>query len=169
MDLLRDQNVKAAFFCIGKRIEAHPEVAARIAREGHLLGNHSWSHSNLTNLFAFGRLREEMVRTQSAIEQSTGARPAWFRPPMGLSNPLIFKAARSLDLEVVGWTVRGLDTQTRSPEKIVNRIVRGLKPGAIILLHDGNVPPDKLRVTVKTLLDRLRSLDYEVVRLDLLS
>jgi peptidoglycan/xylan/chitin deacetylase (PgdA/CDA1 family) len=166
LDLLGQSNVKAAFFCIGKSVAAHPELVARIAREGHLVENHSFSHSNATNFFTVTRLREELSRTQSVIETATGAKPSCFRPPMGLSNPRIFKAAGNLGLRVVGWSARGLDTRITDPARVVNRIVRCLRPGAIILLHDGNIPPERLLLTVKTLLDRVQTLGYEVVRLD---
>jgi len=166
LDLLRQSNVHAAFFCIGKRVAAHPELAARIAGEGHLLQNHSYSHSNATNFFTLARLREELNQTQAVIQKSSGTTPGCFRPPMGLSNPRVFRAAQELGLKVVGWTARGLDTRIKDPDRIVNRIVRGLKPGAIVLLHDGNIPPERLLLTVKTLLDRLKGLGYEVVRLD---
>jgi peptidoglycan/xylan/chitin deacetylase (PgdA/CDA1 family) len=69
-------------------------------------------------------------------------------------------------LQVIGWTIRSLDTVIARPEKIVARIARGLRPGAIILLHDGNIPAEKLVTTVKSLLDTLRALGYEIVRLD---
>jgi peptidoglycan/xylan/chitin deacetylase (PgdA/CDA1 family) len=69
-------------------------------------------------------------------------------------------------LRVIGWSARGLDTKLTDSQEVVSRICRRVEPGAIILLHDGNIPPDRLVTTVKTLLDRLRSLDYEVVRLD---
>jgi peptidoglycan/xylan/chitin deacetylase (PgdA/CDA1 family) len=85
---------------------------------------------------------------------------------MGLSNPRAFRVARSLGLTVVGWSARGLDTKITEPERIVARIERRLEPGAIILLHDGNIPAERLIVTVKMLLDRLRTLGYDVVRLD---
>jgi peptidoglycan-N-acetylglucosamine deacetylase len=85
---------------------------------------------------------------------------------MGLSNALIFEVATALNFRVVGWSARGLDTITNDPQRIVNRIIRQLKPGAIILLHDGNIPADRLVLTVKTLLDRVNALGYEVVRLD---
>jgi peptidoglycan/xylan/chitin deacetylase (PgdA/CDA1 family) len=85
---------------------------------------------------------------------------------MGLSNPRVFRVARSLGLTVVGWSARSLDTMISEPERIVARIERQLAPGAIILLHDGNIPAERLVVTVKMLLQRLRALGYEVVRLD---
>jgi peptidoglycan-N-acetylglucosamine deacetylase len=166
LDLLRDRNVPAAFFCIGKHVDHHPDVASRIVKEGHLLENHSYSHSNFTNLFMAPRLRDELERTRSAIHKAAGSKPSCFRPPMGLSNALIFKVATALNFRVVGWSARGLDTITNDPQRIVNRIIRQLKPGAIILLHDGNIPADRLVLTVKTLLDRVNALGYEVVRLD---
>ena len=66
----------------------------------------------------------------------------------------------------MGWTARGLDTRTSEPQRIVERIMRRVRPGAIILLHDGDIPPERLLVTVKTLLDRVQALRYEVLRLD---
>jgi len=166
LELLMKAKVEAAFFCVGKRVAAHPDLAARIVQEGHLLENHSYSHSNTTNLFTLARLQGELTQTQTAIQQASGVAPKLFRPPMGLSNPRIFKAAHALGLTVVGWTARGLDTKLTEPKQIVARIVRGLRPGAIILLHDGNIPTERLLTTVKTLLDTLATLGYEVVRLD---
>lgn len=166
LDLLREAGVPVAFFCVGERVAAHPELAARIVREGHLLENHSYAHSNLTNFFGSARLRTELEQTQSAIREATGVAPKLFRPPMGLSNPRVFAAARALGLQVIGWSARGLDTITDEPERVVARIVRRLQPGAILLLHDGNIPSERLVLTVKTLLDTVRAHGYEVVRLD---
>jgi len=167
LDVLTERGVKAAFFCVGQRVEANPELAARIVREGHLLENHSYSHSNATNFFTVAQLKAELSSTQTIIQQATGVAPRWFRPPMGLSNPRVFAAARSLGLGMVGWSARGLDTKkTSQPEKVVARIARQLRPGSIILLHAGNIPTDRLITTVKTLLDTLQNLGYEVVRLD---
>ena len=166
LDLLQKERVPAAFFGVGQRVAAQPELAARIVREGHLLENHSYGHSNATNFFSVARLRAELERTQQAIQQTTGIAPRCFRPPMGLSNPRVFRAARSLGLTVVGWSARGLDTRLTEPERIVARITRRLEPGAIILLHDGNIPAERLVATVKLLLDRVRGLGYEIVRLD---
>ena len=166
LDLLREAGVEAAFFCVGERVAKYPEMAARIVGEGHLIANHSHAHSNFTNFFSVSRLTAELIRAQEAIRTATGVAPSWFRPPMGLSNPRVFRVARELGLTVVGWSARGLDTQIKDPKRVVERIVRRLGPGGIILLHDGNIPAERLLVTVKTLLDTVRGLGYEVVRLD---
>lgn len=166
LDLLREERVPAAFFCVGKNVQAERELAARIVSEGHLLENHSFAHSNLTNFFGVARLKSELAQTQSAIREAAGVTPKFFRPPMGLSNPRIFAAARQLGLQVIGWSARGLDTQIDDPERIVRRIMRRAGPGGIILLHDGNIPAARLVLTVKLLLANLRTGGYEVVRLD---
>ncbi len=166
LEMLREAKISTAFFCVGKRIEANPELAAQIVREGHLLENHSYEHSNLTNFFSGARLKTELERTQAVIKKNSGIAPNFFRPPMGLSNPKIFRAARELGLTVVGWSVRSFDTILSNPQKIVARITRRLEPGAIILLHDGNIPAERLVTTVRLLLANLRELDYEIVRLD---
>ncbi len=166
LDLLREAKIETAFFCVGKKVAANRELSARIVREGHLLENHSYAHGNFTNFFSVARLKDELQRTQAMIEKSSGIAPKFFRPPMGLSNPRIFRAAHSLDLKVIGWTIRSLDTIITKPEKIVARISKRLKPGAIILLHDGNIPAERLVLTVKLLLATLRERGYDVVRLD---
>ena len=166
LDLLRAERVPATFFCIGRNVTAQPELTARIVREGHLLANHTYSHSNATNFFGVEKLVEEMTRTQSAIRDAAGVTSAFFRPPMGLSNPRVFKAATAVGLRVIGWTARGFDTQCSTPHRIVRRILRGVEPGAIILLHDGKIPADRMLATVKLLLAKLRERGYECVRLD---
>jgi peptidoglycan/xylan/chitin deacetylase (PgdA/CDA1 family) len=166
LDFLREEKIAATFFCIGKNVAANPELAARILRDGHLLENHSYSHSNFINFYSTARLQDEMARTQAVIGKISGVAPKFYRPPVGLSNPNTFRAARNLDLKVTGWTIRSFDTITVSPKKIVARISRQLKPGAIILLHDGNIPAARLLPTVKLLLATLCERGYDVVRLD---
>ena len=166
LDVLREAKVPATFFCIGKKVAAEPELTARISREGHLLGNHTFNHSHATNFFTVARLKDEMLRTQKVIQDAGGMAPKFFRPPVGLSNPRIFRAAAALGLKVIGWSVRSLDTRITDPERIVQRILRRLEPGGIILLHDGNIPAARLVATVKLLLAKLQERDYAVVRLD---
>jgi peptidoglycan/xylan/chitin deacetylase (PgdA/CDA1 family) len=166
LDVLRQHDVEAAFFVIGQKVELEPHLANRILREGHLLENHSFAHSYATNFYPGAKLTADLSRAQQTIEKLTGTSPKYFRPPVGLSNPNVFRAARALRLKVIGWTIRSLDTRLTDPARIVQRIERGLKPGAVILLHDGNIPAERLVVTVKLLLTKLREHGYAVVRLD---
>ncbi len=166
LDWLREEKIEAMFFCIGKNVAANRELTARIARDGHLVGNHTFHHRYGTNFFTAARLRDELAQTQAAIAAATGVTPNYFRPPMGLSNPRTFRVARELDLPVIGWSARGLDTQCPDSETVVARILRRVQPGGIILLHDGNIPAARLLQTVKLLVAKLRARDYEIVRLD---
>lgn len=166
LEVLRAHEVEAAFFAIGKKVEAEPQLTNQILRAGHLLENHSFTHSYATNFYSTAKLTTELARAQSTIEKLTGTTPRFFRPPVGLSNPNIFRAAAALRLKVIGWNIRSLDTRSTDPEQIVRRIERRLQPGAIILLHDGNIPADRLVATVKLLLAKLREHGYEIVRLD---
>ncbi len=166
LDLLHEAKVQAAFFCIGKRVAAERELTARISREGHLLGNHTFNHSYATNFFTVARLRNELMRTQEVIQEAGGVTPEYFRPPVGLSNPRTFRAAAALGLKMTGWSARSLDTRITDPERIVKRILRRLEPGGIVLLHDGNIPAARLVATVKLLLAKLQERGYAVVRLD---
>jgi peptidoglycan-N-acetylglucosamine deacetylase len=166
LKVLREHEVEAAFFAIGKKVEAEPKLANDILRGRHLLENHSYQHSNATNFYLGAKLTAELIRAQQAIEKHTGTTPRFFRPPLGLSNSFTFRVATALGLKVIGWDIRGLDTRITDPAKVVRRIERGLRPGAIILLHDGNIPFERLVATVELLLVRLRELGYEVARLD---
>ena len=166
LELLREHKVEAAFFAIGEKVEAEPKLAKDILLSGHLLENHSYQHSNATNFYPAAKLRAELIRGQQVIEKHTGTTPHFFRPPIGLSNPNTFRVAGALNLQVIGWDIRGLDTRITDPIKVVRRIERGLRHGAIILLHDGNIPVARLVATVRLLLARLREHGYEVVRLD---
>lgn len=166
LEVLRAHEIEAAFFVIGKKVAAEPALANQILRAGHLLENHSFAHSYATNFFPAQKLAADLTAAQKAIEKHTGTTPRYFRPPVGLSNPNTFRVAAALRLKVIGWNIRSLDTRNTDPERIVRRILRRLRPGAIILLHDGNIPADRLATTVKLLLAKLREHGYEIVRLD---
>ena len=163
--LLAQRKVRATFFCIGKRISQQPELVKRMAAEGHRIENHTFQHSPATNLFSVARLREELTRTQTEIQQATGRASDFFRPPVGLTNPRIFRVTGELGLKVVGYTARGLDRRNDPPEIIVARLRRKLQPGAIFLLHDAGVPRERLLAVVSLLLDKLEADGYQCVRL----
>lgn len=136
LDLLRRENIPAAFFCIGRKVDAHPQLAARIVRERHLIANHTYRHLPRTAMMFGGELSREISQTQSAIERATGARPRFMRPPMGHTNPHYRRVLRKLGLTMIGWDVRSMDTR-QEPARVIQRVLRQARDGSIILLHDG--------------------------------
>lgn len=136
LDLLDIHGHKATFFCVGNRIESNPEIIKRIVKEGHLVGNHTYSHSKHIGFKNTKGLIGELIQTDELIKNHTGAYPKYFRPPYGVTNPNIMRAIRKTKHEVIGWNIRSLDTMLEDEDKIFNRIIKQLSPGSIILLHD---------------------------------
>jgi peptidoglycan/xylan/chitin deacetylase (PgdA/CDA1 family) len=137
LDWLEGSNVRAAFFMVGEQVDRHRRVARRIVDAGHDVGNHSYSHP-LYLYHAASRVRRELERTQEIIADVTGVRPVWSRPPYGVRSPGYFKAARDLGLRTVQWSVAGYDWKPWPASAIAAAVERGLAPGAIVLLHDGD-------------------------------
>lgn len=162
LDLLARQGVRATFFVVGARAEAHPELVRRMVAEGHVVGNHSYTHSWRFPLRSLDRTMEELCRTGEVLHRITGLRPRLFRPPFGVTNPTIARAVRRLGLDPVGWSIRSLDTMGQSPERVAARILRRLHPGAVILLHDRCAGSERL---VGLLVEGLRSRGLEPVTL----
>ncbi len=136
LDTLTKHDAPATFFCTGRALEQHESIGKQIVAMGHVLGNHSWSHAPWFDLLAPARIRDEMERTDRRILSITGKKPAMFRPPFGVVNPMMHRALQGSGRHVVCWDIRSLDTLTRSPQKITHRILSRLRPGSIILLHD---------------------------------
>jgi len=166
LDLLARRNIHATFFCVGERIARQSELGRRIAAEGHAIENHSHRHQFWTNLLTEEKLEADLVLAQQEILRVSGRTPAWFRPPMGLTNPRVFRVARRLGLGIAGYTARSLDLRADGSGRVVARLRRGLQPGAILLLHDGGVPAARLTATVTALMDTLQAEGYHCVRLD---
>jgi peptidoglycan/xylan/chitin deacetylase (PgdA/CDA1 family) len=137
LDLLDSLNLRATFFMIGRHVERLPRVARSVVERGHEVGNHSYSHP--IYLYRSGReTRRQLERAQAVIEDATGRRPRLARPPCGVRTPAYFSAARALGLRTVQWDVAGFDwTHRRAPE-IAREVLRGVRAGSIILLHDGD-------------------------------
>lgn len=166
LELLAERKTCATFFCIGNRVAGQRDLIRRMVAGGHAVENHTLQHNPWTNLFSVARLRKEVSRAQEEIRCASGRAPEFFRPPMGLTNGRVFRVADELGLRVTGYTARGLDRRTRPPEQIARRLLRGLRPGAIFLLHDGGVPRERLLAVVKLVLDALQTAGYQCVRLD---
>ncbi|MBO9693335.1 polysaccharide deacetylase family protein [Chryseobacterium sp.] len=136
LDLLKEHQVKATFFCIGKQIEKYPETFQRIIAEGHTIGNHTLSHSNSTGFLSTSKMIEEIEGCDEVIKNIGNIRTTLYRPPFGVTNPNIAKAVKRTHKVSIGWNVRSLDTIIDDEKKIYTRVTQGLKKGSIILLHD---------------------------------
>jgi peptidoglycan/xylan/chitin deacetylase (PgdA/CDA1 family) len=137
LDLLAASSAKATFFVLGDKVTAHPDVVRDIVRAGHSLGVHGFHHDRLYALRPPSGVAADIRETVAAVERACGVRPRCFRPPNGQLSPRTFAGARRAGFEIVAWSVRGFDgIAGRDPDRVAERIERGLEPGAIVLLHD---------------------------------
>jgi peptidoglycan/xylan/chitin deacetylase (PgdA/CDA1 family) len=136
LNLLKRYDAKATFFCIGQNIKAHPELLKRIIADGHVVGNHTYSHDEKFGFFRTKNVITELLQTNEIIKKLTGLESKLFRPPFGVTNPSIKKATKVIGLQSVGWSIRTLDTTSKSHPSIIKSIKEKVKKGDVILLHD---------------------------------
>ena len=135
LDLLRDSKVPATFFVLGENAERHPGILERMVTEGHEIGNHTYSHPDLTKL-PTAKVRKEISRCQSIVQEAVGYRPRFFRPPYGAANLTVLSILSSQSLSSAFWSVDPQDWKGGSGEEIVNEVSKHLENGSIILLHE---------------------------------
>ena len=135
LDLLAKYNMPASFFCVGQKIEKDSELMLRTYQDGHIIGNHSYSHSKIFDLRSTKNMIKEIEKTSELIEQHIGKKPMLFRPPFGVTNPLLAKAIKKTNVISTGWSLRSWDTNGKTT-KVVNRLKRKIHPGDVILFHD---------------------------------
>ena len=136
LDILDTYNVRATFFVIGQNVERYPETARRIIAEGHVIGNHSYSHDTFHALSEFGA--DDLKEAQRVIFRTLGVTPHLYRPPHGTKTPWELKAVEDEGMIVVTWSVSTNEISVPSPEKLAENIINETDPGEIILLHDGH-------------------------------
>ncbi|MRI00816.1 polysaccharide deacetylase family protein [Kriegella sp. EG-1] len=136
LDLLEKHNAKATFFLIGKYAEKHPTIVQDILKKGHSIGNHTYSHTNDFGFFGTNKVISELNTTKGIVEKITGFKMLLYRPAFGVTNPSIQEAVANLKVNSIGWSVRSLDTTSRSEDAILKRITAKVSKGDIILLHD---------------------------------
>jgi peptidoglycan/xylan/chitin deacetylase (PgdA/CDA1 family) len=144
LETLNTHGVKALFFIVGTKAEKHPEIVQQIIDNGHLIGNHTYSHPNLFALSSAKKVREEIQKGNEIIQRMTGKETIWFRPPIGYTNPIIARVIRSMGLTVIGWNKRSYDTVLKDPIKLEKRTLGLTTPGSIILLHDNLSQTEKM-------------------------
>jgi peptidoglycan/xylan/chitin deacetylase (PgdA/CDA1 family) len=136
LDILKQRNIKATFFMIGQNAERNPAIVKRILAEGHEIGNHSWTHPQLSKL-ADDRVTEEINKTQNAIKDASGYTPVLMRPPYGAITARQKEwIEKQFGLSVIIWSVDPFDWKRPGASVIEQRILSGARPGAIVLSHD---------------------------------
>ena len=137
LEMLDRHQTKAVFFMIGKKVEAHPDLAREVLRRGHEIGNHTMNHPQASFWCADPwRTRCEIADCQEVIERVTGFKPRLFRAPVGHRNLFTHPVAAALGLQVMAWSRRGFDAVETDAEKVLERIVAHLGPGDIVLMHE---------------------------------
>jgi peptidoglycan/xylan/chitin deacetylase (PgdA/CDA1 family) len=166
--VLDEHGAKGTFFEVGKAIDARPEIARALYEDGHLVGNHSYHHDYWRWL---DPRYPELDRTEASFRRQLGVCPAFFRPPHGQRTPFMLAHVSSKGMHTVTWDVSAGDWATNDPSLVAKRILDGVKPGSIILLHDGidgTVTADRtvLVDALPMILDGLKAKGLTPVRLD---
>lgn len=138
LELLDRFQAQATFFLIGKNAEQYPHLVTEILARGHSIANHTYTHRSGSFWIAGpGRIAAEIDRCAELLRTAPDRPAHFFRAPAGLKNLFVHPELDRRGLALIGWTVRGLDTIRRDPAKVADRIVRNIRPGAIVLLHEG--------------------------------
>jgi peptidoglycan/xylan/chitin deacetylase (PgdA/CDA1 family) len=162
LDLLDRHGARAAFFLIGARAERHPGLVAEILRRGHVVGHHTHTHPTAGFWCASaGRVRAELDRATAVLRQA-GAEPRWFRPPVGIKNIFLRRELAARGLACVGWSLRTHDCRGRDPARIAAGALRRIRPGDIVLMHEGEGVRPPVRVAAVARL--LEGLDARGIR-----
>jgi len=137
LEILRRHQATATFFLIGERARRHPELVRAISQAGHSIGNHSMTHPS-GKFWVLGprRMWREISECQDVLEQITGSPPAWYRSPVGHSNPFVQPVLTALNLRRMAWSARGFDAVRTDVDAIMAALRPDLNAGAIILLHE---------------------------------
>lgn len=163
LHLLKKYNVKATFFCIGNRIKGNEETVKQIHEQGHLIGNHSYSHTNLFDLKNTKRMIDDLQQANNEIKRVIGQEVLYFRPPYGVTTPALARAVKKLNLKVIGWNVRSLDTTIKNKQQLVTRVISRIRPGSILLFHD---TVEDIDIVLEEIITYLKQNNYQIVELD---
>jgi len=160
LSILKEKNVKATFFVVGERVKQFPALVQQEVAEGHEIGNHTYSHPKL-KMESKKQIEEELISTEKAI-LAVAPQPTLFRPPEGFYNDTILQLARDNGYLIVLWSIDTNDWRYPPVGKIIDSVLKDIKPGSIILLHDGKYPsstPEALGFII----DSLKARGYEFV------
>lgn len=159
LDILKNKEVKATFFLVGFWAEKYPESVKQIADAGHDVGNHSDTHPHLPKLEK-SKITAQIDDCNKKIESAGAPRPTLFRPPYGDYNNNVVEATNELNMHCIQWDVDSLDWKDPTPDDMVKRIKSKIKPGSIILMHNGakNTPE-----ALPKIIDEIKAEGYQIV------
>ncbi len=138
LDILNAHQAHATFFVIGRLLEQHLDVARRALADGHELGNHSWRHAYFQSMYSTRTLTLDIDRAASMLASLGLQSTPLYRAPIGIKSPPLARVALARALTVVAWSIHSRDTIDMNPERVAARVLRRIKPGDIVLLHDGH-------------------------------
>lgn len=158
---LRRYDVRAMFFVCGEMAVDNKDLLREMADEGHLIGNHTWSHPLLLKVNR-SAMREEMERTCEVVDDVVGEPPAWFRAPYGAWNRNAFQLGADLGMEPLAWTVDTLDWTEPGTATIIRRVRKGAAPGVVVLAHDAGGDRSQSVDALRTYLPELIDSGYRI-------
>ncbi len=161
--LLEKFNIQATFFCIGQQVLKYPELTKEIVSKGHLIGNHTFTHTPQFGFMSSKQVAQELHACDRTLQEVVGQVPCFFRPPYGVTNPSIASAVKVTKHHVIGWSNRSLDTVIQEDLKIYKRVVRRLRSGDIVLFHDTSTRTVEV---IKRLLPFLIENGYKCITID---
>ncbi|MCC8162067.1 MAG: polysaccharide deacetylase family protein [Lachnospiraceae bacterium] len=159
LEVLAQENVPATFFLLGENVELYGDIVKEIAAQGHLIGNHTWHHVQITTL-SLEEARAEILETSELIEELTGQGTEYVRPPFGTWNPDL---EDELDLIPVMWSIDTLDWTTENVDRIVEQVTEEASENDIILMHDSY---ESTVQAVERIIPLLRAEGFEFVTVD---
>ena len=172
LDVLKGADVKATFFMLGEHVKMYPDVARRVAREGHTIGNHTYDHHVLL-YYHSKELESEIRRTEDIIKEVTGVRTLYFRPPKAWMTSAEKRLVKSMGYEVVLWSLNSKDWVTFDDKYMIKYLLRHVRPGDIILFHDSGGAfsteggdRDETVLAVMRLIERLKEKGWRFVTVD---
>jgi peptidoglycan-N-acetylglucosamine deacetylase len=167
LEVLGRHNVLATFFLIGRYVRQQPDIVREIARAGHVVGNHTFTHPLLT-LKSSAEIRRELVDCRAALQEAVGEHSNLFRPPFGGRRPAVLRIVRELGLKPVMWNITGYDWNAPPAATIERKVASQIRGGNVILLHDGGhkaMGADRSQTVIATdhLIARYKADGYEFV------
>ncbi len=161
LEILKQQNVKATFFCVGEMVHYFPQLAKQEVADGHVIGNHTWHHwlQKMNSEVA----ANEIESTATAIFQATGVKTSLFRPPYGALNNGVADYAKKNNYAILMWSDDSEDYRRPSVSKLVNNVLREAKPGGMVLMHDGGGNRAQTVAALPKIIDALKKRGYQFV------